>query len=290
MALVCLFIFTALSGCGNYYGQLKTDLGKLVESGDEENRAVYPVTPDKLAQVTEFTIQNNGYNILKAEPTPEGTYVVGRLTMKVMGVAVVTPIGALVRDEKEKGSSVWVISRSREDKADDVLGWIAESFKKNEKFAGWLKAGATAVTVPASAASTGPRDQVPIAVVDFTADGVSPSDASVISNLLRGALVKTGAFAMVEKSRMDAVLQEQAFQTAVCTDNECAVKLGKLLAVKKIIVGSCGKLMGDFFVTLRVVDVETGKIVTAEDIKGATSSEVQQGLKDFAGKLAERGV
>ncbi|MEK7766930.1 MAG: CsgG/HfaB family protein, partial [bacterium] len=61
-----------------------------------------------------------------------------------------------------------------------------------------------------------------VAVSDFQADGVSSSDASVIANLLRGELVKSGMFNVVEKKNMDKVLAEQAFQQTGCTTQECA--------------------------------------------------------------------
>jgi hypothetical protein len=283
----------ALSGCGSYQAQLKQDLAAKVTAGNTEDTAFYPVTPDQLVEVADFTIGNNGYNTLKRDVTPEGTYIVGRTTMKIIGMAVVTPMGVVVRDEGAKGASVTAISRSKHDTAQDMLAWIAESFKTKDKYAAWLKAGTRAATAAAAvkpAVDAKPREQINIAVADFTADGVSPSDASVIANLLRGELVKTGAFSMVEKSRMDAILQEQAFQAAACTDNECAVKLGKLLSVRKMVLGSFGKLMGDYFVNVRVVDVETGKVVTADDVKGTSSSEIQQGIKALAARFAAQGI
>jgi len=78
---------------------------------------------------------------------------------------------------------------------------------------------------------------------DLTAEGVSQSNASIVADWLRGALVTTGAYTVVERSAMQKILSEQAFQNTGCTSSECAVKLGKDLNVQKMVVGSFGKIL-----------------------------------------------
>jgi TolB-like protein len=156
----------------------------------------------------------------------------------------------------------------------------------NESLMPWPAGiGGPGVTAP-------PRDpnavRLNIAVSELAADAVSGSDASVIANLLRGELVKTGAFNVVEKKNMERILAEQAFQQTGCTAQECAVKLGKLLNVQRMIVGSFGKLMDRFFINIRVVNVETGEAVYADEAKGATVDDIEAGIKAMAGRLAAR--
>ncbi len=127
-----------------------------------------------------------------------------------------------------------------------------------------------------------------VAVADLTASGVSSGDAAVVADLLRGELVKTGVFNVVEKGNMERVLAEQAFQQTGCTSQECAVKLGKLLNVQRMIVGSFGKLLGRHFVSIRVVDVETGKVVYADEAKGDTVDQIDAGLRSLAVRIATR--
>jgi hypothetical protein len=290
LTLASILALAALSGCGAYYQSVKTELATKAASDDPDIRAAYPVSPSRLAEVAEHAIDNNGYRILKAEETPDGFVIVGRLTQQVLFFKVVSPIGVLVRAKPGgTGAEAVVVSRAK-DKVEDVLGWIAEDFKTNSKFAGWLKPGgavaAAAVAAPTAGAPAAPSEILNVAVQDFAADGVSPSDAVVTANLMRNALVKTGAFNVVEKSKMDSVLAEQAFQQAGCTDQECAVKLGKILNVKRMFVGSCGKLMGEFFLSVRVVDVESGKITFADDVKAESASSLREGIKVLAEKMA----
>jgi len=127
-----------------------------------------------------------------------------------------------------------------------------------------------------------------MAVSDLTPQGVSTSDAAVIADMLRGELVKSGRFNVIEKQNMDKVLSEQAFQQSGCTSEECAVKLGKLLNVQRMVVGSFGKLMDKYFVNLRVVNVESGAILFADSCKGKSVDEIETGIQDLGRKIANK--
>jgi len=134
---------------------------------------------------------------------------------------------------------------------------------------------------------TAPTGMLNLAVAEFQAQGVSATDAAVIADILRSGLVKTNAFNVVEKANMDKVLAEQAFQQTGCTTDECAVKLGKLLNVQRMVVGSFGKLIDKYFVNLRVVNIETGKVVFAETINGRAVEEIEKGLAKVTGRIAK---
>ncbi len=131
-------------------------------------------------------------------------------------------------------------------------------------------------------------ESVNIAVTDLDAQGISASDAAVIADMLRNEMVRTGRFNVVEKTNMQKILAEQAFQQTGCTNQDCAVKIGKLLNVHRIIVGSFGKLMGQHILTVRVVAVETGKIIMGDMVKGGTVEEMELGVRKLAVRLAEQ--
>ena len=118
-------------------------------------------------------------------------------------------------------------------------------------------------------------DAVTIAVANIEAEGAAASDAMMVAEILRSELVRTGAFRVADKRNMDKVLSEQAFQQTGCTNSECAVKLGKVLNVKKMVVGSFGKLMGQYMLNVHFVDVETGEIVYSDSAKGATADTLE---------------
>jgi len=126
-----------------------------------------------------------------------------------------------------------------------------------------------------------------MAVSNFEAQNVSAGDAAVISDMLRNQLVKQGAFNIVEKTNMEKVLAEQAFQQTGCTTSECAVKLGKLLNVKYLVVGSFGKVMESHMISMRVVDVETARIIYSDESEGKDLAGVREGIRQMAERLTE---
>jgi hypothetical protein len=129
-------------------------------------------------------------------------------------------------------------------------------------------------------------EKVNIAVATLEPQGVSAADAAVISDRLRSEMVKTGAFNVVEKQNMEKILSEHAFQQTGCTSQECAVKLGRILNVKKMVVGSFGQLMGKHFISVRVIDVETGSADFSEDASGANVDEIMAGTRRIAESMA----
>ncbi|MFB0516931.1 MAG: CsgG/HfaB family protein [Candidatus Neomarinimicrobiota bacterium] len=99
------------------------------------------------------------------------------------------------------------------------------------------------------------------AILDLEGRGISTIEAQTLTDRMRSELVKTGAVTVVERGQMQQILSEQDFQLTGCTSDECAVEIGQMLGVTKMIAGSVGKIGATFTVDLRTVDVGTGAIV-----------------------------
>lgn len=108
------------------------------------------------------------------------------------------------------------------------------------------------------------EEKMRIAVMDLKADGVPDKTARTISSMLRSDLVNDGHFKVLERSQMDSILKEQGFQQTGCTDQECAVEMGRLLSVKKILIGEVSEDEGIMYIAVRIVDVEKGEVEFAE--------------------------
>jgi len=114
-------------------------------------------------------------------------------------------------------------------------------------------------------------DKLRIAILDFTnTGGLSKQETVTLGNRLRSMLVKTDAFVVLERGQMDDILNEQGFQQSGCTTTECAVEMGRLLNVQKMISGTIGKLGKTYTIDLSLIDVETGEIEKSffRDFKG----------------------
>ncbi|RIK56387.1 hypothetical protein DCC62_30485, partial [candidate division KSB1 bacterium] len=72
-----------------------------------------------------------------------------------------------------------------------------------------------------------------IAVLNLEGRGISENEAATLSERLRGQLVKTNAFIVIDRENMDKTLGEQGFQMTGCTRVACAVRAGQILNAKK---------------------------------------------------------
>ncbi|MBI4802151.1 MAG: hypothetical protein HY796_06470 [Elusimicrobia bacterium] len=124
-----------------------------------------------------------------------------------------------------------------------------------------------------------------VAVADFIGKNVSQADASIVADFLRTELVNTGLFNVMDRNNMDTVLAEQKFQASGCTEQQCAVEMGKLLNVKQMLVGSLSKLLDSYYITVNMVDVETGKITASYGSDAVSSRELKDACKKIVEKL-----
>ena len=124
-----------------------------------------------------------------------------------------------------------------------------------------------------------------IAILDFKPNNASSGEAVAITGFVRSAFIRAGAYTVVDKTNMDRIMNEQAFQQTGCTDQTCAVKLGKLLNVKKMVVGEYTMMGTVRFLTASLVDVETGKMERTGKVKGFEPGNADEAAEKIAAEL-----
>ena len=82
-----------------------------------------------------------------------------------------------------------------------------------------------------------------------------------MSELLANDLVNYKIFKLVEREKIDAVFKELALQKTGVIDEKTAVKIGKLLGTKYILLGSFILNQSIIKTDIRVVTVETGETI-----------------------------
>jgi len=128
------------------------------------------------------------------------------------------------------------------------------------------------------------QDKTSIAVLPLEENGISPSEAMVLTDELRSVLVQSGNYIVVERSNMESILQEQGFQLSGCTSTECAVEAGKLLGVEKMVTGSVGKIGELYNINVRLFDVGTGQI------ENTVSNKHEGSVEDLLDVIKQLGL
>ena len=148
------------------------------------------------------------------------------------------------------------------------------------------------------------RGFLSVAVMPFTSSSAFDSGAlQGLSSAMGTQLVKTGKFRVLERAQMDAILREQGLQqSGACDGGECAIEVGKLLSVDRLVVGHVAKVGNIFTLSARLVSVESGVTERSVTRNGSTKPEtvltraIPLAAKELAGlptptdkEIAERG-
>jgi len=137
---------------------------------------------------------------------------------------------------------------------------------------------------PATAEFTKTR----IAVLDFQMQGEDFGNkdmGSIVAEWFITALVKEGRFDVIERRLLEKVLDEQKLSMTGVLDETSLTQIGKLLGVKVVISGSMMKVRNVLEVNARIIDVENASIIAAENVKGSTTSRLQDLIVEMSKKI-----
>jgi TolB-like protein len=135
------------------------------------------------------------------------------------------------------------------------------------------------------------EEKLKIAVMDFSnTGGLSNEESITLTNRLRSMLVRTNSLIVLERGKMEEILGEQGFQQTGCTSTECAVEVGKLLNVQKMVSGSIGRIGETYTIDLSLIDVATAAIEQSfiSDYKGAIDGLLSE-MEAVANQIARLG-
>jgi TolB-like protein len=118
-----------------------------------------------------------------------------------------------------------------------------------------------------------PKDRIKIAIVEFqnlNDESKRDSMGAMFSEMLTTSFVGSEAFRITEREQLKKIVQELQLNQSGIIDLSQAKKVGKMVGADAIVTGSVTKMGGDLRLDARIIDVESGIIVTAEKIIGNT--------------------
>ena len=149
-----------------------------------------------------------------------------------------------------------------------------------------------------------------IAIMPFASSPDNPLSGPIISDLILTLFLKDTQFTMVERSKIESVIDELDFQQSDITVKENVIKLGKILGVDVMIFGNVGRYdiqrvdvpvsyavlpmqygpmvipqggntyyTSSVVITLRAVDVETGKHIYSTS---SSLENIRAGIQEVA--------
>lgn len=128
----------------------------------------------------------------------------------------------------------------------------------------------------------------PVAVIDFSGEGVSKTTLLALSDFFRSELIGKGQYKVMDRGNMNEIFAEIGFQqSGACTDEACLIEVGQLLGVMKMFGGSIGKIGAKYMITVKIIDVKTGSIdkIVTEKFLGA-EEDLDQPISNIAVKIS----
>ncbi|MCP4760400.1 MAG: hypothetical protein GY870_01380 [archaeon] len=131
-------------------------------------------------------------------------------------------------------------------------------------------------------------DKLRIAVMNFESSGVTELLSQTVSELIRIEMINCGKYNIIERDQLNKILKEQNIQQSGCTDVTCAVKVGKILSARKILIGTVMKIGDKIVITARIVDVQSGIGEFSAKQVAATEKELDQAVIILTKKLSQK--
>ncbi|MDY6974335.1 MAG: CsgG/HfaB family protein, partial [Thermodesulfobacteriota bacterium] len=109
-------------------------------------------------------------------------------------------------------------------------------------------------------------ERLSLTVVPFEQKGLVPDFSLSFQDNLIDALVNQGRFNIVERDRLDVILQEHKISHTKLIDRSTALRMGRLTTAQSIIMGNIIETRTGIEIVARMIDTETSEILATEDV------------------------
>jgi TolB-like protein/tetratricopeptide (TPR) repeat protein len=110
------------------------------------------------------------------------------------------------------------------------------------------------------------RERLSLSVLPFEQNGAVSESSVSFQDRLIDSLVNQNRFRVVERAKLEVILQEQKLSSTELIDKNTALRLGKLVAAQSIVTGSIIETGTGTEIVARLVDTETSEILASEDV------------------------
>lgn len=109
-------------------------------------------------------------------------------------------------------------------------------------------------------------ERLSLSILPFEHKGAVSGTSLSFQDRLTDSLVDQKRFRVIERDKLDAILQEQKLSRTALVDRSTALRLGKLVAAKSILTGAIVESREGVEVVARLIDTETSEILATEDV------------------------
>jgi TolB-like protein len=136
------------------------------------------------------------------------------------------------------------------------------------------------------------REKIPrIAVFELVDTNVAAEQekyGEAIAGMLMTDLINGKVFQVIERSEVDRMMNEMAFQVSGAVDANTAKRIGEILGVDILVFGTVAKFGQVVETDIRLVDTQTGRAILAEHAKSESGIDIRTMVENLARKIEKR--
>ncbi|MDA8132258.1 MAG: hypothetical protein M0011_12205 [Elusimicrobia bacterium] len=142
--------------------------------------------------------------------------------------------------------------------------------------------------LPEAPSSKRPLPPAPLLVVaPFSAgQGTTETQAAVMRNLVESELLKTKAFRLVEREKLDFILEEKRLAYAGLAGGQAAAEMGKAAGAGLAVFGTLGTDKKGYLATVSLYDVYSGEVLRTASTEASEDYLFREAARRLAAELA----
>jgi uncharacterized protein YjbI with pentapeptide repeats len=127
-----------------------------------------------------------------------------------------------------------------------------------------------------------------IAVLDFETIDCDISMGKKIAEIARLEIAGLKDYTLISREHLTAVLKEHELALTGCTENSCALEIGKVISAEKIITGRVMQAGNTFIFTIKYIDVGTTEMEVIGSGKFTRQKEIQESVRKAVFDMAQK--
>ena len=101
-----------------------------------------------------------------------------------------------------------------------------------------------------------------IGITRFSGANVNEEHLDIITDRLELEISKKNVYKVIDRRNIETIMREHKLQFSGNIDESTAVKLGKLVGLDNIVLGSIALFGSSYMTSVKMIDVETGQILS----------------------------
>ena len=126
-----------------------------------------------------------------------------------------------------------------------------------------------------------------IAVLPFEVEENLTSLAKTVADRFQTELFRINFFKLVDRNTITALFDEQKLALTGSINSESSVKVGRMLSAQKVLTGSIRTTQSKYFLTVNIIDVETGGIDYSDHLTVQQKNDVLKKIPLMVDRIEE---